>query len=61
MLIGFTRVVVHDHFMSDVIMGASIGYVGSLLAMKLMLEKTENGLYPEIKVEEEKAEGRIPV
>lgn len=45
MLIALTRVVVHDHFMSDIIFGASVGYVGSLMAMSLMRAKTQNGLY----------------
>jgi membrane-associated phospholipid phosphatase len=48
-LICLTRVVVHDHFLSDIIFGACVGYVGSLLTMKIMQEKTENGLYPENK------------
>lgn len=44
-LICLTRVVVHDHFLSDIIFGACVGYVGSLLAMTWMRAKTENGLY----------------
>ncbi len=44
-LICVTRVVVHDHFLSDIVFGACVGYVGSLLAMKLMQKKTKNGLY----------------
>ena len=40
-----TRIVVHDHFLSDTIFGACIGYVGTLLAMRLMMKKTQNGLY----------------
>ncbi|KHD88110.1 MAG: hypothetical protein OM95_11405 [Bdellovibrio sp. ArHS] len=45
MLICLTRVVVHDHFLSDTIFGACVGYVGTLLAMSLMRAKTTNGLY----------------
>ncbi|MGZ3771525.1 MAG: phosphatase PAP2 family protein [Bdellovibrio sp.] len=44
-LICLTRVVVHDHFLSDIIFGACVGYVGSLMAMSLMRAKTENGLF----------------
>jgi len=44
-ILCFSRVVVHDHFLSDTIFGASVGYVGSLLAMYFMTRKTENGLY----------------
>ncbi len=40
-----TRVIGHDHFLSDTIFGATVGYVGTLLALKLMKEKTRNGLY----------------
>ncbi len=40
-----TRIVVHDHFLSDTIFGACVGYVGSLLALKIMQKKTQNGLY----------------
>lgn len=40
-----TRIVVHDHFLSDTIFGACVGYVGTLLALKLMMKKTSNGLY----------------
>lgn len=40
-----TRVIIHDHFLSDVIFGSCLGYVGSLLAMRLMMTKTKNGLY----------------
>ncbi len=39
-----TRVIIHDHFLSDVIAGAFVGYIGSLLALKLMQSKTRNGL-----------------
>ncbi|WII72638.1 phosphatase PAP2 family protein [Bdellovibrio sp. 22V] len=46
MLICATRVVVHDHFLSDIIMGAAVGYIGTLLALQLMRKKTKNGLYP---------------
>lgn len=45
MLVCVTRVVVHDHFLSDIIFGACMGYVGTLLAMVLMRSKTQNGLY----------------
>lgn len=44
-IICATRIMIHDHFLSDVIFGASVGYIGSLLAMKVMKEKTKNGLY----------------
>lgn len=44
-VICFSRVAVLDHFLSDTIMGATIGYVGSLLAMRLMKQKTKNGIY----------------
>lgn len=40
-----TRIVVHDHFLSDTIFGACIGYVGTLLTLKLMQKKTQNGLF----------------
>jgi membrane-associated phospholipid phosphatase len=30
---GFTRVIIHDHFLSDVIGGAVVGYVGTLTAL----------------------------
>lgn len=43
--ICFTRVIVHDHFLSDTIFGATVGYVGTLLSLKLMQKKTSNGLY----------------
>nr|WP_295902177.1 phosphatase PAP2 family protein [uncultured Bdellovibrio sp.] len=45
MLICVTRIVVHDHFLSDIIFGACVGYVGTLLALSLMRTKTQNGLY----------------
>lgn len=44
-LVCLTRIVVHDHFLSDTIFGACVGYVGTLLALKLMSAKTKNGLY----------------
>lgn len=44
-LICLTRVIVHDHFLSDIIFGSCVGYVGSLLAMNLMQAKTKNGLF----------------
>lgn len=40
-----TRIVVHDHFLSDTIFGAFVGYAGSLLAMKWLQAKSKNGLY----------------
>ncbi|MGZ3770288.1 MAG: phosphatase PAP2 family protein [Bdellovibrio sp.] len=43
--ICITRIIVLDHFLSDTIFGACVGYVGSLLAMNLMRQKTQNGLY----------------
>jgi membrane-associated phospholipid phosphatase len=43
-LIAFTRVMVADHFLSDTIFGACIGYCGTLLALHLMSQKTKNGL-----------------
>lgn len=44
-LIGLTRIVVHDHFLSDVIFGGCVGYLGALLSLKLMQSKTKNGLF----------------
>jgi membrane-associated phospholipid phosphatase len=32
-IIGLTRVIIHDHFLSDVIGGAVIGYVGALTSV----------------------------
>jgi membrane-associated phospholipid phosphatase len=43
--ICFSRIAVHDHFLSDTIFGACVGYVGALLAMYFMKRKTSNGLY----------------
>ncbi|MEN0060428.1 MAG: phosphatase PAP2 family protein [Bdellovibrio sp.] len=43
--ICLTRVIVHDHFFSDTIFGACVGYVGTLMALYLMRAKTRNGLY----------------
>ncbi len=40
-----TRIVVHDHFLSDTIFGACVGYVGTLLALKWMHAKSSNALY----------------
>lgn len=40
-----TRAIIHDHFLSDIIFGSALGYIGSLLAMRIMKEKTSNGLY----------------
>ena len=44
-LVCLTRVIVEDHFLSDTIFGACVGYVGALLAMRFMKVKTSNGLY----------------
>ena len=44
MLVAFTRVMVADHFLSDTIFGACVGYAGTLLALKFMKSKTQNGL-----------------
>lgn len=33
---GFTRVIIHDHFLSDVIGGAVVGYVGATTALYLV-------------------------
>lgn len=40
-----TRIVVHDHFLSDTIFGACVGYSGTLIALRLMKVKTSNGLF----------------
>ncbi len=40
----FTRVMGHDHFFSDTIYGACIGYSGTLIALYLMRTKTKHGL-----------------
>lgn len=45
LIICFTRVVCHDHFVSDTIIGASLGYTGALLALYYMKKKTANGLF----------------
>lgn len=45
LIISFTRVMVIDHFLSDTIVGACIGYVGTLMALYLMKRKTTNGLF----------------
>ena len=44
-VICFSRVVVLDHFLSDTIMGGTVGYCGALIALRLMKLKTKNGLY----------------
>lgn len=44
-IISFTRVMVVDHFLSDIIFGACVGYVGTLAALYLMKTKTQQGLY----------------
>lgn len=44
-LVCGTRIVVHDHFLSDTIFGACVGYVGTLLALKWMKAKSSNSLY----------------
>ncbi|WP_413585639.1 phosphatase PAP2 family protein [Bdellovibrio sp. HCB274] len=38
-----TRVIIQDHFVSDTIFGATVGYVGTLLALKWM-QKSKNAL-----------------
>lgn len=43
--ICLTRVIIHDHFLSDIIMGACVGYVGTLLSLRLMQLKSKNGMY----------------
>jgi membrane-associated phospholipid phosphatase len=43
-LICFTRVVVHDHFVSDTIYGACVGYSGALIGLYLMKRYTRQGL-----------------
>lgn len=45
LVICFTRVVCHDHFVSDTIEGAAFGYTGALLALYVMKTKTRNGLF----------------
>jgi len=46
LIICFTRVVCHDHFVSDTIFGAAIGYTGTLLALYyIKKKKTANSLY----------------
>jgi len=42
-IISFTRVMVVDHFLSDIIFGACVGYVGTLCALYLMKTKTKQG------------------
>ncbi len=39
-----TRVIIHDHFVSDTIMGACFGYLATLLTLYWMRKKTKNGL-----------------
>lgn len=36
---SFTRVIVHDHFLSDVIGGATLGYIGAVTAIYLTHKK----------------------
>lgn len=43
-LIAFTRVMVADHFLSDTIFGACVGYCGTLLALHFMNKRTQMGL-----------------
>jgi membrane-associated phospholipid phosphatase len=38
---GFTRVIVHDHFLSDVIGGAVIGYVGAVTSVYLLRRRLD--------------------
>lgn len=45
MLVALTRVVVHDHFVSDIIFGSCVGYIGTLMSLHLMRKKTQNGIY----------------
>lgn len=42
--ICITRVIVHSHFLSDTIYGASIGYTGAMIALYLMRTRTKYGL-----------------
>ena len=44
-LIAFTRVMVTDHFLSDIIFGACVGYVGALCALYWMKLKSQNRLF----------------
>lgn len=39
-----TRVIVHDHFVSDIIFGAFVGYAGALISLKWM-SRTKNSLF----------------
>lgn len=43
-IVCFTRVIGHDHFFSDTIYGACIGYTGTLIALYLMKTYTKQGL-----------------
>lgn len=42
--ICLTRVIGHDHFLSDTIFGACVGYTGTMLALYLMNKYTKNGI-----------------
>lgn len=39
-----TRVIVHDHFVSDIIFGAFVGYAGALISLRLM-SRTRHTLF----------------
>lgn len=43
-IICFTRVVVHDHFVSDTVFGACVGYTGTFIGLYLMQKHTRQGL-----------------
>lgn len=42
--ICFTRVIVHDHFLSDTVFGAAVGYSATLVVLYYMKKKTARGL-----------------
>lgn len=48
--ICITRVIVHDHFVSDIIFGGFVGYAGALIALRLM-SRTKNSLFEVQKVD----------
>lgn len=43
-VICLTRVIVHDHFLSDVVFGATLGYAMTLITLFLMRKYTRQGL-----------------
>jgi membrane-associated phospholipid phosphatase len=43
-IICFTRVIVHDHFLSDTVFGAALGYCMTLWVLFLMRKYTKQGL-----------------